>query len=35
MIDVVKNGELVLIPSEYENEWFRWMDGLRDWCISR
>ncbi|CAD8124442.1 unnamed protein product [Paramecium sonneborni] len=35
MIDVVKNKELILIPSDYENEWFRWMEGLRDWCISR
>lgn len=35
MIDVVKTGELKLVPQEFENDWYRWMDGLRDWCISR
>lgn len=35
MIDAVKNKELLIIPSDYETMWFNWIEGLRDWCISR
>ncbi|KAJ6485548.1 tRNA synthetases class I-domain-containing protein [Mycena sanguinolenta] len=28
-------GELVINPKQSENEWYRWLDGLQDWCISR
>ncbi|KAJ7714891.1 tRNA synthetases class I-domain-containing protein [Mycena maculata] len=28
-------GELVINPKQSENEWFRWLEGLQDWCISR
>jgi len=35
MIEIVKNKELVIIPQEEEDTWFRWMENLKDWCISR
>ncbi|KAF7371107.1 Valyl-tRNA synthetase [Mycena sanguinolenta] len=28
-------GEFVINPKQSENEWYRWLDGLQDWCISR
>ena len=33
--DAVRNKELKLIPSFHEGEWFRWLDNIQDWCISR
>lgn len=35
MIDAVKNKELKIHPVEEEDTWYRWIGGLRDWCISR
>ncbi|PPQ73033.1 hypothetical protein CVT24_001413 [Panaeolus cyanescens] len=28
-------GELVINPKQSENEWYRWLEGIQDWCISR
>lgn len=33
--DVVRNGELKLIPDFHEQTWFYWLDNIRHWCISR
>ena len=34
--DAVRNGELQLIPKDpHETTWFRWLDNIQDWCISR
>ncbi|KAJ3222101.1 hypothetical protein HK099_002716, partial [Clydaea vesicula] len=33
--ECVKSGELEIIPKISENEFFRWMDNINDWCISR
>lgn len=33
--EAVKSGELKIIPEQFEKTWFSWMDGIRDWCISR
>ncbi len=33
--EAVKSGELKIIPSMFEKTWYNWMDGIRDWCISR
>eukprot|EP00889_Picochlorum_renovo_P001758 jgi/Picre1/28788/NNA_004185.t1 len=33
--DLVRKKELEIIPEEYEATWFRWMENIRDWCISR
>ncbi len=30
-----KNGEFRFFPSRWENEFFRWMENIRDWVISR
>jgi valyl-tRNA synthetase len=31
----VRSKELNIIPSAHEKTWFNWMEGIRDWCISR
>ncbi|CAA7269360.1 unnamed protein product [Cyclocybe aegerita] len=28
-------GELTINPKTSENEWYRWLEGIQDWCISR
>lgn len=33
--DVVKSGELKIIPDMHEKLWYHWMEGIRDWCVSR
>lgn len=35
MRTVVKNGQIKIIPKRFEKEYFRWIDNLRPWCISR
>ncbi|MBI4133606.1 valine--tRNA ligase [Candidatus Uhrbacteria bacterium] len=35
MREVVANGEIKIIPERFTKEYFRWIDNLRDWCISR
>ncbi|XP_023954262.2 valine--tRNA ligase isoform X2 [Bicyclus anynana] len=34
-IKAVKSGELKIIPDMHEKIWYHWMEGIRDWCISR
>lgn len=33
--DAVKDGRISIVPSVSEKEWFRWLDNIQDWCISR
>ncbi|KAL7575005.1 hypothetical protein ACA910_010822 [Epithemia clementina (nom. ined.)] len=33
--DAVRNGDLLIIPSEHEKTWYMWLDNIRDWCVSR
>ena len=33
--EVVKSGELKIIPEEHQKTWFRWLENSRPWCISR
>ncbi len=35
MQDVVKSGDITIIPERFEKTYFHWIDNLRDWCISR
>ncbi|KAF5378144.1 hypothetical protein D9615_007603 [Tricholomella constricta] len=28
-------GELLITPKQSENDWYRWLEGIQDWCISR
>ncbi|XP_077254177.1 valine--tRNA ligase, mitochondrial 1-like [Tasmannia lanceolata] len=29
------NKKIEIIPKQYEAEWKRWLENIRDWCISR
>ncbi|MBI1922296.1 MAG: valine--tRNA ligase [Geobacter sp.] len=31
----VKEGKTRIIPQQWENTYFDWMENIRDWCISR
>ena len=28
-------GEVKINPKQSENEWYRWLESIQDWCISR
>ena len=32
---VVREGKTRIVPAKWENDYFVWMENLRDWCISR
>lgn len=34
-LEVVKNGQLEIVPKEFEIDWQRWHENIRPWCISR
>ncbi|XP_070501915.1 valine--tRNA ligase [Chironomus tepperi] len=34
-VTAVETGEIKIIPSNFEKEWYRWLTNCRDWCISR
>ena len=34
-VDVVTEERIRFVPKRWENNYFRWMENLRDWCISR
>lgn len=35
LINIVKEKQVEMLPSYWENTYFHWIDNLRDWCISR
>jgi valyl-tRNA synthetase len=35
VVDAVRRGEIHLHPARWELTFFRWMEGIQDWCISR
>ncbi|HLD31712.1 MAG TPA: valine--tRNA ligase [Patescibacteria group bacterium] len=35
MQQVVRSGQIKIIPQRFEEVYFRWIDNLQDWCISR
>ncbi|EQB61003.1 valyl-trna synthetase [Vairimorpha apis BRL 01] len=35
VIEVVKNNEMEIYPSECKQDWYRWFESERDWCLSR
>lgn len=35
LLDVVKTGQVEVIPERFEKVYFHWIENLRDWCISR
>ncbi len=34
-IKAVRDGRTRIIPKKWENDYFAWMENIRDWCISR
>lgn len=34
-MDAVTKKDLKIIPETHEKTWFRWLENIRDWCISR
>ncbi|XP_011302810.1 valine--tRNA ligase [Fopius arisanus] len=34
-VSAVTSGELRIIPEQHKKTWYHWMEGIRDWCISR
>jgi len=34
-VDAVKNGRTRIVPEKWENDYYKWMENIRDWCISR
>lgn len=34
-VEAVQSGELKIIPDIHNKLWYHWMDGIRDWCVSR
>ena len=34
-IKAVQSGKIKIIPKHSEEEYFRWMNNIQDWCISR
>ncbi|MCP4754397.1 MAG: valine--tRNA ligase, partial [Proteobacteria bacterium] len=35
LIDVVRSGDIKIVPDRFNNTYFHWIENLRDWCISR
>lgn len=34
-VEAVKNGRIRIVPEQWENTYYNWMENIRDWCISR
>jgi valyl-tRNA synthetase len=34
-VQAVREGRTQIIPRKWENDYFAWMENIRDWCISR
>ena len=34
-IAAVKDGEIRIVPSNWEGVYFEWMNNIKDWCVSR
>ncbi|RPD79692.1 hypothetical protein L226DRAFT_177393 [Lentinus tigrinus ALCF2SS1-7] len=34
-LERTRKGELDIAPKASETEWYRWLEGIQDWCISR
>ncbi len=32
---VVRDGRITIVPERFAKDYLRWLDSLRDWCISR
>lgn len=34
-LDVVKSGEVAIVPERFEKIYYNWLENIKDWCISR
>ena len=34
-VEVVRNGEVKIVPERFDKTYFHWMENIKDWCISR
>jgi valyl-tRNA synthetase len=34
-LDVVRNGEIRLVPENWTTTYYQWLENIQDWCISR
>ncbi|PIZ77833.1 valine--tRNA ligase, partial [Candidatus Peregrinibacteria bacterium CG_4_10_14_0_2_um_filter_41_8] len=34
-LDVIRSGDIEIIPDRFNKIYFNWIENLRDWCISR
>ncbi len=34
-IEAVRSGDIQFVPKNWENTYFRWLESIQDWCISR
>ena len=34
-IEALKNGSLKFVPESFDKTYLHWLEGIRDWCISR
>ncbi|PVU96115.1 hypothetical protein BB561_001366 [Smittium simulii] len=34
-IEAVRSGKIKIMPKTSEGDWFRWLEKIQDWCISR
>lgn len=35
MLEPVRNSDITILPKQFENVYYHWIENLRDWCISR
>jgi valyl-tRNA synthetase len=35
MLEPIKNGQIQILPEQFEKVYYHWVENLRDWCISR
>jgi valyl-tRNA synthetase len=34
-LKVVQTGEVKFVPEDWQNTYFRWLENIQDWCVSR
>ena len=34
-VEVVRNGQIQIVPEHFQKTYFHWLENIQDWCISR
>jgi valyl-tRNA synthetase len=34
-VAAVREGRIEIVPKSFEADWYRWLENIRDWCVSR